>query len=337
MNFYLCFSIPFILGLAIAKPMIAFLKSLNSVQTFREQGPKSHIGSKSGTPTMGAWIFLIPIFITLGILYYNNVGISVILIGGAIAIGTLMGAIDDILKILKSNYKGLGSIQKLIIQLIASTGVAYFSGRYLFADINTSFPEWMGPLFIVGEFVWAFLVIAGTSNAINLSDGLDGLATTLSILAFGGLGCLLWFRTEFAMVSIIIIIVAGLAAFLIFNFHPAKVFMGDTGSLALGMGLGTLAYITTTELYLLVFALVPVIETLSVMLQVLSAKLSRKFLGRDLRPFRMAPLHHHFELCGMHELVVVYLFAGFQLIISLVFLYYYYSSGQPTSFSVVNH
>ena len=336
MNFYLCFSIPFILGIAIAKPFIAFLKSLNSLQTFREQGPKSHIGSKSGTPTMGAWIFLIPIFITLGILYYNNGGISIILVGGALAIGALIGAIDDILKILKSNYKGLNSIQKLVIQLLASTAVAYFSGRYLFADINTNFPEWMGPLLIVGEFIWAFLVIAGTSNAINLSDGLDGLATTLSILAFGGLGCLLWFRTEFSAVSIIIIIVAGLAAFLIFNFHPAKVFMGDTGSLALGMGLGALAYLTKTEWYLLIFALVPVLETLSVILQVLGAKLSRRFLGRDLRPFKMAPLHHHFELCGMHELAVVYLFAGLQLIISLVFLYYYYCSDNSRIIDLVN-
>ncbi len=336
MNFYLCFSIPFIIGIAIAKPIIAFLKSLNSLQTFREQGPKSHIGTKSGTPTMGAWIFLIPIFITLGILFYNNGGISIILVGGALAIGALIGAIDDILKILKSNYKGLNSIQKLIIQFLASTGVAYFSGRYLFADVNANLPDSMGPLLVIGEFIWAFLVIAGTSNAINLSDGLDGLATTLSILAFAGLGCLLWFRTEFSMVSIIIIIIAGLMAFLIFNFHPAKVFMGDTGSLALGMGLGALAYITKTELYLLVFALVPVLETLSVIVQVLSAKLSRKLLGRDLRPFKMAPLHHHFELCGMHELVVVYLFSGFQLIISLVFLYYYYCSDNSSVFNLVN-
>ena len=337
MNHYLCFSIPFVLGLAMAKPFIAFLKSLNSLQTFREQGPKSHIGSKFGTPTMGAWIFLIPIFITLGMLYFTTSDLRTLLVLAALIVGTVIGAIDDILKILQANYKGLNSIQKLIIQLLASIAIAYFSGRYLFADINTMFPEWMGPLLIIGEFIWAFLVIAGTSNAINLSDGLDGLATTLSILAFAGLGCLLWFRSDFPMVAITIVVVGGLIAFLIFNFHPAKVFMGDTGSLALGMGLGALAYLVRAEWYLLVFALIPVIETLSVILQVLSAKFSRYFLRKDIRIFKMAPLHHHFELCGMHELVVVYLFAGLQLIISLVFLYYYYCSCQPTSFSVVNH
>lgn len=337
MNFYLCFSIPFILGLAIAKPFIAFLKSLNSLQTFREQGPKSHISSKAGTPTMGAWIFLIPIFLTLGLLYFNNFELSVLLVLAALIVGTVIGAIDDILKILKANYKGLNSIQKLIVQLIASFAIAYFSGRYLFADINTNLPEWAGPFLIIGEFIWAFLVIAGASNAINLSDGLDGLATSLSILAFAGLGGLLWLRSDFTLTAITIIIVGGLFAFLVFNFHPARVFMGDTGSLALGMGLGALAYVAKAEWYLLIFALVPVIETLSVILQVLSAKLSRKFLGKDIRIFKMAPLHHHFELCGMHETVVVYLFAGLQLIISLIFLYYYYCTCQPTSFSVINH
>ncbi len=329
MNFYLCFTIPLVLGIAIAKPFINFLKSLNSLQSFRPLGPQSHISTKSGTPTMGAWIFLLPIFLSLIILYFNNYSISIILVAGALLIGAIIGAIDDILKIMQSNYKGLNSIQKLIIQFIASTAVAYFSSRYLFADINPDLPSWMGPLMVVWEFIWAFLVIAGTSNAINLSDGLDGLATTLTILAFAGLACLLWFKTEFTMVSIAIIIIGGLIAFLFFNFHPAKVFMGDTGSLALGMALGTLAYIAQAEWYLLIFALVPVLETVSVMLQVTSAKLSRKFLKKDLRPFKMAPLHHHFELCGIHEVMVVYLFGGFQMILSMAYLYYYYSSTNP--------
>ena len=111
---------------------------------------------------------------------------------------------------------------------------------------------------------------------------------------------------------------------LIFNYYPAKVFMGDTGSLALGMALGTIAYLSKTEWFLLIFALVPVLETLSVVLQVLSAKLSRKYLGKDIRLFRMAPLHHHFELGGIHELAVVWMLGIVQLLISTVFLVFYF-------------
>lgn len=321
MNIYLCASISFILAIAIAKPFIAFLKSLNSIQKFREQGPQSHIVTKAGTPTMGGWIFLLPIFVVFAMLYFDSQSISIILMAIALGVGALIGAIDDILKILKSNYKGLNSVQKLLIQFIASTCIAYYSQRYLFADINTIFPQWMGPSLVTMEFIWAFLVIAGSSNAINLSDGLDGLATTLSILAFAGLGIYLWVQGDYTLVLVTITIIAALLGFLIFNFYPAKVFMGDTGSLSLGMALGTLAYLAKLEWHLLIFALVPVLETLSVMLQVLSAKLSRKYLGRDIRLFKMAPLHHHFELCGMHEIMVLFFFAVAQILVSAIYLW----------------
>lgn len=321
MNWYLCSSISFILALIIAKPCIAALRFLNSIQKFREQGPRSHIETKSGTPTMGGWIFLLPIFVVLGMIYFDTQSSSVILVAIAIGVGALIGAIDDILKILKSNYNGLNSIQKLIVQFIASSFIAYYSQRYLFADINTSLPQWMGPGLIAWEFIWAFAVIAGSSNAINLSDGLDGLATTLSILAFGGLGIYLWIQGDYVLVLVIATIVAALIGFLIFNFYPAKVFMGDTGSLALGMGLGAIAYLAKLEWHLLIFAIIPVIETISVILQVLSAKLSRKYLGKDIRIFKMAPLHHHFELCGMHEVMVLFFFAVAQILVSAIYLW----------------
>jgi phospho-N-acetylmuramoyl-pentapeptide-transferase len=307
------------MAILIAKPLIGFLKNIKSLQSFRELGPQSHISEKSGTPTMGAWIFLIPIFILGLILYYQSQLQIVILALTAMLIGALMGGVDDMMKIIKSNYRGINSISKLAIQFLASSLVVYFSGRYLFADVST-LPEFLHPFLLAWEFVWAFLVIAGASNAINLSDGLDGLAAGLVALAFLGLIPLLWIKGDFSAISFCLIIIASLFGFLIFNFKPAKVFMGDTGSLALGMGLGALAYVADLELYLLVLAFVPVLETLSVILQVASAKFSRKYLGKDWRIFRMAPLHHHFELGGMNEVVVVILFWLSQAAITVGFM-----------------
>ena len=317
MNFYLYSSLAFVIGIVIAKPIISQLIAINSTQSFREQGPKSHIETKSGTPTMGAWIFLTPILITMIMIYFNDPNMRIILTFAAFLTGTVLGAIDDILKVVGGNYKGVDSKQKLIVQLIISFAIAYFSGRYLFTSYET---ELASPILISLEFLWAFIVIAGSSNAINLTDGLDGLAASLSALAFAGLGILLYINEDFSLALICITVVAALIAFLFFNLHPAKVFMGDTGSLALGMGLGTIAYLAKLEWYLLIFALVPVIETLSVVLQVLSAKLSRKFLGKDLRPLKMAPLHHHFELCGFHEVKILLIFFVLQVLCSGFFL-----------------
>lgn len=319
MNYYLSFSICFVLGVLIAKPYIAFLRKVKSVQSFREKAIESHAIEKAGTPTMGGVIFLVPICLCGIMLFFNSHDKSILWVLMSLIAGALMGGLDDFIKILQANYKGLDSKAKLVIQFIVSSLIVYLSERYLFADITTDLPSWMGPIMIIMEYLWAFCVIAGTSNAINLSDGLDGLASMLSICAFAALVFLLYGQGYFYMTNLCICFVAGLLAFLVFNYKPAKVFMGDTGSLAIGMSLGAIAYITRNEWYLLIFALVPVIETVSVILQVASAKLSRKFLGKDWRIFKMAPLHHHFELCGIPELAVVWFFTGFQLVSSLVF------------------
>lgn len=320
MNFYLCSSLAFVLSVLIARPIIGYLKKIKSIQTFREQGPQSHITEKQGTPTMGAWIFLIPIFVVGFLLYFGSHSRGLLIVLSAMLVGALMGAFDDVSKIMQGSYRGMDSKLKLVIQLITSTAITYFSGRYLFAGINSELPDWMSPALIFLEFVWAFIVIAGTSNAINLSDGLDGLATILGILAYGAVAVLLWQTNhDYYLVAFSITVASGLAGFLFFNFKPARIFMGDTGSLSLGMGLGCLAYITKLEWYLLIIALVPVLETLSVMLQVSSSQLSRRILGRDIRPFKMAPLHHHFELVGMPEVLVVLGLSAFQLLATIVF------------------
>lgn len=321
MNSYLLSFLSLILGLFIAKPIISLLKSLKGYQAFREQGPQSHIEEKAGTPTMGGWIFLIPIYIFGSYLALKMQSQSLALVLIAFFVGNILGSVDDLLKVLQSSYKGLGSKQKLITQFILSSIIVFASDRYLFVG-NEYIPEKFNFILIIFEFIWAFCVIAGTSNAINISDGLDGLATTLSILAFVGFAGIFYLNNYIYLFDLTLIIIASLIAFLIFNKKPAQVFMGDTGSLAIGMGLGTLAYISKLELYLLVFAIVPVVETVSVILQVASAKLSRKFLGKDIRLFKMAPLHHHFELSGFTETIVVISFCVVQfvfLILGLLF------------------
>lgn len=303
----------FLFALAIARPIIFFLKKLKYKQAFRDLGPQSHIETKAGTPTMGAWIFLIPVFFVLVFVSIKSSSLEEMLIASSFFIGSVLGAYDDLLKIVKKNSAGLSSKGKLIIQLLMSTSIVYILGKN-----SHHFEGW--PVMV--EYIWAFLVIAGSSNAVNLTDGLDGLAAGVSAASFGALGILLFLTGNIYSAYICFAVVGGLLAFLLFNKNPAQVFMGDTGSLALGMGLGTIAYVNHLEWYLLIFALIPVLESISVMVQVFCAKFSRKFIGKDIRPFKMAPLHHHFELSGMEETQVVRLFCFLQFILAFGFLLY---------------
>ena len=314
----------FFLAVLIAEPIINLLVKLKSEQSFRDLGPKSHIETKQGTPTMGAWIFLIPIFIALAYLYFQSKDLRVLFILFSFIVGTSMGALDDGLKVLKSNYAGLDSKNKLFIQLITSSLVVFFSKPEFLSYIPTVNIEFSSLAHYLIEYIWAFCVIAGASNAINLTDGLDGLATGISVISFLALGLFLFIVFGDSNSYIISLSISGaLLGFLIFNKKPARVFMGDTGSLALGMGLGTMAYINHVEWYLLIFAFIPVLEVLSVIAQVLSAKLSRKFFNKDWRLFKMAPLHHHFELSGLDESRVVQLFWTMQFIVAMVFLVFF--------------
>jgi phospho-N-acetylmuramoyl-pentapeptide-transferase len=313
-NFWFYPFLSFLFSFLVASPIIKLLNRLKSIQSFREQGPSSHIETKAGTPTMGAWIFLLAIFIFTSWILIQTPNLKLFLVLLAFLIGAILGGIDDLLKILKSNYKGLGSKSKLIVQFLASSSIAYFSGRLLVNEVEF---DGVGVYTVLLNALWAFLVMAGTSNAVNLSDGLDGLATGLSIIAFASFLTLLQDVENLIFQEFIFIIIAALFAFFLFNKKPAKVFMGDTGSLALGLGLGAFAYVLHLEWYLIVFAFVPLLETLSVVLQVMSAKFSRKFLGKDIRIFKMAPLHHHLELVGISENKIVFSFLFIQLMLSV--------------------
>ncbi len=269
---------------------------------------------KEGTPTMGGLIFIIPTIVaTLGLIvtdkisYTSNLGIVLLVFIGYACIGFL----DDFLSIRKGNNEGLTVYQKLFMQVLIAIGFFYI---YMRSGGQTAWV--VGTLHIDIEFGWLYglailFILVGASNAVNLTDGLDGLAGGLSAIAFIAFS-LISLSVGFEDIGIFsLILVGSLVGFLIYNTHPAKVFMGDTGSLAIGAVLGAVAILTHRELTLLVVAFVFVIETLAVILQTFWVQVFHRKL------FLMTPLHHHFEKMGWKETDIVKLFWVVGLILSM--------------------
>ena len=284
-----------VLVLLAGPRMIPELHKLKFGQSIREEGPKSH-QAKSGTPTMGGIMIILSIAITsmvLGKLSLELVLALIIMLGHFV-----LGFVDDYIKVVKKHNLGLKAKQKLLGQIIIAVLVAYFAG--LPTDLWVPFA---GNIDLgYGFYVLILLVLVGTSNAVNLTDGLDGLASGTVIFA-----ALTYMAICLALGKMDLAIFCGAMAgaclgFLKFNAHPAKIFMGDCGSLALGGILAAFAVITKQELLVLIVGIVPLIETLSVCIQVIS------FKTRGKRVFKMAPIHHHFEMCGWSENKVVVTF-----------------------------
>lgn len=299
---------------AIIGPLaIPFLRRMKFGQSIREEGPQSHM-KKQGTPTMGGVIFLFSIVIsTFGVsIYYGEFTVqSVVLLIVLLGFG-IVGFLDDGLKIIFKRNLGLTSLQKLIAQIVISV-LAYFllKGTGFANELSVPYTEIVlnfGTFYILFMVFW----LVGFSNAVNLTDGLDGLVAGTGAIAFAAFGVIAYVQDQTDL-SIFSFAVAGaLLGFLIFNKNPAKVFMGDTGSLALGGALGIVSILTHQELLLLLIGLVFVVETASVMLQVGSFKVRKK------RIFKMAPIHHHFELSGWSEQRVVVTFWIVGIICALI-------------------
>lgn len=299
---------------AIIGPLaIPFLRRMKFGQSIREEGPQSHM-KKQGTPTMGGVIFLFSIVIsTFGVsIYYGEFTVqSVVLLIVLLGFG-IVGFLDDGLKIIFKRNLGLTSLQKLIAQIVISV-LAYFllKGTGFANELSVPYTEIVlnfGTFYILFMVFW----LVGFSNAVNLTDGLDGLVAGTGAIAFAAFGVIAYVQDQTDL-SIFSFAVAGaLLGFLIFNKNPAKVFMGDTGSLALGGALGIVSILTHQELLLLLIGLVFVVETASVMLQVGSFKIRKK------RIFKMAPIHHHFELSGWSEQRVVVTFWVVGIICALI-------------------
>ncbi len=311
---------------AIFAIMIGFLMSVTLGLIAIPLLKKMHIGQKisifvgeahrkkEGTPTMGGLIFIIPtiiatagLIVTEKISYTSNLGIVLLVFLGYACIGFL----DDFLSIRKGNNEGLTVYQKLFMQVLIAIGFFYI---YMRSGGQTSLV--VGTLHIDIEMGWLYglfilFVLVGSSNAVNLTDGLDGLAGGLSAIAF----------IAFSLISLVVgfedigifslILVGSLLGFLIYNTYPAKVFMGDTGSLALGAAMGAIAILTHRELTLLVVASIFVIETLSVIIQTFWVQVFHK------RLLLMSPLHHHFEKLGWKETDIVKLFWVCGLVLSM--------------------
>ncbi|SHN15010.1 phospho-N-acetylmuramoyl-pentapeptide-transferase [Gracilibacillus kekensis] len=302
-TFLITVAIAFLITVLLSPILIPFLKRLKFGQSIREEGPKSH-QKKSGTPTMGGVMIILSVTITsiLVVARINQGGLGYeiyLLLLVLIGFG-LLGFLDDFIKVVLKRNLGLTSKQKLLGQIVIAV---IFYVVLLQQDFSTSLElpgtsisfdlGWFYPIFII-------VMLVGASNAVNLTDGLDGLLAGTAAVAFGAFAILAWYGTPDLNVTLFSLSVVGaLLGFLVFNAHPAKVFMGDTGSLALGGAIGAIAILLKLEILLVIIGGVFVIETLSVMIQVIS------FKTRGKRIFLMSPLHHHYELKGWSEWRVV--------------------------------
>lgn len=292
--------IGFGIALGLGPMLIPLFERMRFGQTIRNQGPKSH-QKKQGTPTMGGVLFLLPLLVTVPLFGERSPlawSLFFLIIGHG-----LIGFADDYLKVVLKRPLGLRAREKLIFQLILAIAFVWLAERYGAAHVRWILPFGLPP-FNPGPFYGpiAVLAILGTSNAVNLTDGLDGLAGGAAAVGLAFFAYVAVAGGDYALALVSLTLVGGLIGFLRFNLHPARIFMGDTGSLALGAALAGAAVISHTVVFLPVVGILFVVETLSVILQVLSFKLT----GR--RVFRMSPLHHHFELGGWTEERVVTVF-----------------------------
>lgn len=289
-----------IVVLAAGKVGIPFLRRLHAQQSIREEGPQSH-QSKAGTPTMGGLGILLAVTVAVLIFAPHN-ATALILLFLMLGHG-LLGFIDDFIKAVKKRNLGLTARQKLLGQLLMSAIFCYIATEVITLPTGLWIP--LADVTInIGWFyyVLVFCVIVGTTNAVNLTDGLDGLAAGTSAVAAITYAIIGIMMDNQAVAAMGVAVCGAALGFLYYNVNPAKVFMGDTGSLALGGAFAGMAIMTRTELLLVIIGGVFVMEALSVIIQVAS------FKTRGVRVFKMSPIHHHFELSGWSEQKVVYVF-----------------------------
>ena len=285
------------------------LHKLKFGQSIREEGPKSH-QAKSGTPTMGG--IMIILGITLGTVAVAPLSTEIMLALFIMLGHFVLGFLDDYIKVVKKRNLGLKAKQKMLGQIIIAVVTMVIGTRMLGIDTSVWLPVANTSVNIgIGYYFLVLFVMVGASNAVNLTDGLDGLASgTMAIAASAYAAvCLLLGHNDLAVFCVAI--VGACLAFLRFNAHPAKVFKGDTGSLALGGAFAAVGILTHTEVLLAVIGLIFVCEALSVIIQVISFKTTGK------RVFRMSPIHHHFELGGWSEWKVVFVFWAVGLLASV--------------------
>ena len=306
--------VAFFLTVLMLPRLIKYLHVLKFGQAIREEGPQSHM-HKKGTPTMGGISFIVSIVISLIVAMFldsGNIQYYILFIYTTISF-SVIGYIDDMLIVVKKKNDGLAPRKKLMLQILFSV-IFYILVTYIYKDINYIHIPGFDYKLNISYLYLIFLVFwqTGFSNAVNLTDGLDGLATSVTIITTSTFALLAYKENKFPVLVFCLTIVGALLGFLKFNRNPAKIFMGDTGSLALGGILAAISVILHKEIAFLFIGLVYILETLSVIIQVAYFKKTGK------RIFKMSPLHHHFELSGYGEVKTVYIFVIIAMISSAI-------------------
>mgnify|MGYP000061584136 FL=1 len=310
----LMFIVSFFLTLIMGPIFIPFLTKLKFGQTVRDDGPQSHL-KKTGTPTMGGFIFLVPMIVLS--LFYARYDVRILPVALVTTGFGIVGFIDDFIKVVKKRKDGLYWNQKMFGLLLVAVIFSFYVTK---AGIGTDIIIPLLGMDKTIDLAWFFipftiLVLIASTNAVNITDGLDGLCAGITLIVTLFFSIVAMTRSEWEYIKIFSSILSGgCLAFLAYNAHPAKVFMGDMGSLALGGAVGAIAIMMKLPLILFVVGAIYVIEALSVIIQVASFKLTGK------RVFKMAPIHHHFELSGWKEVKVVYVFWTITLLLSIISL-----------------
>ena len=303
--------VSFAISLVLGPVIIPFLRKLKMGQTERVEGVQSHL-KKAGTPTMGGIIFLIAAVVT-SLFYVKDYPSIIPILFLTLGFG-IIGFLDDYLKVVLRRSDGLLPWQKFLLQVVVTGIFVFFLLNYTDISLNMLIPFWPGHYLNLGilSIPVLFIAVIGTVNGVNFTDGLDGLASSVTLIV----------AVFFTVVSIgmksgiepvTCAVVGGLMGFLLFNVYPAKIFMGDTGSLALGGFVAGTAYVLQMPLFILLVGIIYLVEVLSVMIQVTYFKATH---GK--RIFKMAPIHHHFELCGWSETRVVAVFSIVTAIMCLI-------------------
>ena len=303
--------ISFLISVVFCPILIPFLRKLKFGQTEREEGPQSHL-KKNGTPTMGGLVILASILLT-SLIYIGKFTEILPVLFMTLGFG-LIGFLDDYIKVVKKRSLGLTPLQKMALQFVVTGVFIYYYFKIAGLDTSIKIPFVSGDGFVMPTWlfiIFVFIVVLGTVNGVNFTDGLDGLASgvTVIVATFFTIAAL---SLNPSMTPITGAVVGSLLGFLLFNTYPARVFMGDTGSLALGGFVSSTALMLHMPLFIVIIGLIYLEEVLSVILQVGYFKLTH---GK--RIFKMAPIHHHFELCGYSETQVV---AAFSIVTALLCL-----------------
>ncbi len=304
--------VSFLVTVLMLPRLIKYLHYLKFGQAIREEGPQSHM-HKKGTPTMGGISFIVATVLALIIAMFidsSNIKYYILFIYTTISF-SIIGYIDDMLIVVKKKNDGLAPRKKLMLQILFSI-IFYVLVKFIYEDINYIYIPGLEYQLNISYLYMIFVVFwqTGFSNAVNLTDGLDGLATSVTIITTSTFALLAYKENNFPVFVFCLVLVGALIGFLLFNKNPAKIFMGDTGSLALGGILAAISIILHKEIAFIFIGLVYILETLSVIIQVAYFKKTGK------RIFKMSPLHHHFELSGYGEVKTVYLFVIIALISS---------------------